>query len=109
MQAIARRRSHLVGCGWFWAWALVGVGYGFGVSVIGAFTFIPATLAVVFLTRRRPIRGVFGLATGVGSVFLLIAYINRNGGFNPTHWLIAGAVLFAGGLVAHAWTDRDSA
>jgi hypothetical protein len=108
MQAIASRKSHLVACSMFWAWALVGVGYGFGVSVIGAFTFIPATLGVVFLTRRRPVRGAWGVATGIGSVFLLIAYINRNGGFNPTHWLIAGLVLFVGGIVAHAWTDRET-
>lgn len=104
MRAHATSLSHLAGCGWFWAWALVGVGYGFGVSAIGAFTFIPATLAVVFMTRRRPIRGAFGIATGVGSVFLLIAYINRSGeSFNPLHWLVAGLVLFVGGIVAHAW------
>ena len=106
MRAIAARRSHLAGCGMFWAWALVGAGFGFGISVVGLFTVVPAALGVVLLTRRQPVRGAFGLATGVGCVFLLVAYINRNGGFNPVHWLIAGLVLFTAGVVAHAWTDE---
>jgi hypothetical protein len=104
MRAHATSLSHLAGCGWFWAWAFVGVGYGLGISVIGVFTIPVATLAVVFMTRRRPIRGAFGVATGAGSVLLYIAYINRSGEFyNPVHWLIPGLVLFIGGIVAHAW------
>ncbi len=56
------------------------------------------------MTRRRPIRGAWGVATGVGSVFLFIAYINRSGeSFNPVHWLVAGLVLFFSGILAHAW------
>ncbi len=105
MHAIARHRSHFVGCGWFWAWALVGVGYGFGISVIGIFTVPAATLAVVFMTRRRPIRGVFGVATGVGSVLLFVAY--RSGvSYDPVHWFVPGILLFAVGLAGHALTDE---
>lgn len=105
--AIASRRSHLAGCGWFWAWAVVGVGYGLGISAIGIFTVVPATLGVIFLTRRRPVRGVWGVATGVGSVLLFVAYhAARDGSYDPVHWLIPGLALFLGGIVCHAWTDR---
>jgi len=107
MRATAGSLGHVAGCGWFWAWALVGVGYGLCISVIGMFTVIAATLAVVFMTRRRPICGAFGVATGVGSVLVWIAYINRSGeNFNPVHWLVAGLVLFFGGIVLHTWESR---
>ena len=29
----------------------------------------------------------------------------RGGAPNPVHWFIPGLVLFAGGLVAHAWQE----
>jgi hypothetical protein len=107
MRAIAERQKlHLTGCAWFWAWALVGAAYGLGISALGIFSVPLATLAVVLMTRHRPIRGAFGLATGIGTVLLLIAYIQRSGEFyNPVHWLIPGLVLFTAGLVSHAWTD----
>jgi hypothetical protein len=111
MQAIAKRKSHLAGCGWFWAWALVGVGFGLGISVVGIFTVPLALVAVVFLSRRQPVRGACGVATGAGSVLLFVAYINRSGddgSFNPVPWLIAGVVLFTAGLVGHAWTSAPS-
>src|SRR5438046_1754362 len=108
MQAIAKRKSHLVGCGWFWAWAFVGVGFGFGISAIGIFTVPLAVLAVVFMTRRRPVRGAFGMLTGAGAVLLFIAYLQRqgpgttcspidggrgiecDGHLNPLPWLVVG-------------------
>jgi hypothetical protein len=58
------------------------------------------------MTRHRPIRGAFGAATGVGSILLVIAYVQRSGEYyNPFHWLIPGLVLFTAGLVGHAWAD----
>lgn len=109
MRAIAgRQKLHLAGCGWFWAWAVVGAAFGLGVTALGILVLPPATLAVVLMTRHRPIRGAFGLATGVGSILLVIAYIQRSGQFyNPVHWLIPGLVLFTAGLVGHAWTNAD--
>ena len=107
MRAYAGSISRASSCGWFWAWAVVGVGYGFGISAIGVVTLPLATLAVVFMTRRRPIRGAFGVATGVGLVLLVIAYIQRSGEFyNPVHWLVPGLVLFFGGIVLHTWESR---
>jgi hypothetical protein len=103
-----RQKLHLAGCGWFWAWAVVGAAFGLGVTSLGVVTFLPATLAVFLMTRNRPIRGAFGVVTGVGSILLVIAYIQRGGQFyNPVHWLIPGLVLFTAGLVGHAWTDAD--
>ncbi|HZT86121.1 MAG TPA: hypothetical protein VE984_12010 [Gaiellaceae bacterium] len=100
MQALAHRK----GCGWFWAWALVGAAFGLGITSVGIFVVLPATLAVVLMTRRRPIRGAFGLLTGVGSILLLIAYIQRSGEYyDPVHWLVPGVVLFAAGPVGNAW------
>jgi predicted membrane channel-forming protein YqfA (hemolysin III family) len=82
----------------------VGAAFGLGVTSLGVFTFLPATLAVILMTRHRPIRGAFGLATGIGSILLLIAYIQRSGEYyNPVHWLIPGIVLFTAGIVGHAW------
>jgi hypothetical protein len=108
MQATAGRKSHWLGCAWFWAWALVGAAFGLGLTSLGILVALPATLAVVLMTRRRPIRGAFGLATGVGAILLLIAYIQRSGQFyNPVHWLIPGLALFTAGLVGHAWTSAD--
>jgi hypothetical protein len=108
MQAIAKRKAHLIGCGWFWAWAVVGVGFGLGISVIGIFTVPLGLVAIFFMTRRQPVRGSWGLATGIGSVLLFVAYhAYRDGSYNPVHWFIPGLVLFAGGVIAHAWTSRD--
>jgi lipopolysaccharide export LptBFGC system permease protein LptF len=107
----AGRLGHLAGCGWFWAWALVGGGFGFAVSVMGIVT-VPAATLVAILLSRRSIRGAFGIATGVGLVLLLVAYINRGGQSfadggapSPVHWLIPGLVLFTGGILAHAWQE----
>ncbi|HEY2355005.1 MAG TPA: hypothetical protein VGH79_08935 [Gaiellaceae bacterium] len=98
--------THWTGCGWFWAWALVGVGFGFGISVIGIFTIPVALVAVVFMSRRRPIRGAWGVATGVGSVLLFVAYNSwTDGTYNTGHWLVAGLVPFVGGMIGHALTD----
>jgi hypothetical protein len=109
MDAVAKPKCHLAGWVWFSAWVLVGVGYGLAISVIGIFTFIPATLGVIFLTRRRPIRGAWGVATGAGSVLLFVAYhAERDGSYNPVHWFIPGFVLFMGGILAHAWANRTT-
>jgi len=118
MRAIAERVAHTTGCGWFWAWALVGVGFGLGISAIGIFTVPLAVLAVIVMTRRRPIRGAFGLLTGVGAVLLFIAYLQRQGPgttcwhtataagcdehLNPIPWLVVGVLCFVGGLIGHA-------
>ena len=106
MRTIAGRMAHVTGCGWFWAWALVGAAFGLGITSLGIFLVVPATLAVVLMTRHRPIRGAFGLATGVGAILLLIAYIQRSGEYyDPVHWLVPGLVLFTAGLVGHAWRN----
>ena len=99
--------SHWAGCGWFWVWAVVGVGFGFGISVVGILTVPLALIAAFLIARRGPPRGVWGVATGVGSVLLLIAYLHRHAeSYHPVHWLIAGLVFFLGGMVAHVLTRQ---
>jgi len=119
MQAIAKRKSHLVGCGWFWAWAVVGAAGAFGVvSFIGFLLLIPVAGAIFLLTRRQPVRGAFGALTGAGAILLLIAYLQRQGPgttcwhtataggcdqhLNPIPWLVVGLICFVGGLIGHA-------
>ena len=94
----------------FWLWAIVGVGLGFGISALGVFT-VPASLLIAFflLTRRNVRASAFGVLVGIGAVLLLIAYINRGGPFNPRHWLIAGLVFIAAGLIGQLLTSRSTA
>ena len=122
MHAITERKSHLVGCGWFWAWALVGVGFALGISAIAFWIDPKEDLAVVFMTRRRPIRGAFGLLTGAGALLLFVAYLQRQGPgttcwhtatavgcsqhLNPIPWLVLGLVAFVAGIVGHARSSR---
>jgi hypothetical protein len=118
MRAIAGRMSHVTGCGWFWAWAFVGAALGFGVSAFGIFTVPLALIAVVLITRHRPIRGAFGLLSGVGAVLLLVAYLHRDGPgttcwhtatavgcdqhLNPIPWLVVGLICVVAGFAGHA-------
>jgi predicted metal-binding membrane protein len=67
----------------------------------------PAILLAGFmLTRPRVRNSAFGLVTGIGSLLLVIAWIQRDGPLNPIPWLVAGLVLLFAGLAAHA-TLRD--
>jgi drug/metabolite transporter (DMT)-like permease len=118
MRAIAeRQRLHLAECAWFWTWALVGGAFALGAVSLGPLLLLPATFAVVLITRRRPIRGAFGLMSGVGAVLLVIAYLQRQGPgttctqtttsitceqhLNPIPWLVVGLLCFAAGIVGH--------
>jgi hypothetical protein len=119
MQAIAKRKAHLVGCGWFWAWVVVGaVGVLGFISFIG-FLFLPPLALVIFLMTRRPsVRGAFGALTGAGALLLYVAYLNRQGPgttcyttatgggcdeyLNPLPWLVLGLICFVAGVVLHA-------
>ena len=123
MRAIAeRQRLHLTGCAWFWTWALVGAAFALGAVSLGPLLLVPGTVVVVLLTRRRPIRGAFGLVSGVGALLLVVAYLQRQGPgttctrtatsitceqhLNPLPWLVVGLVCLAAGIVAHA-RQRD--
>ena len=116
-----RALSHWTGCSWFWGWALVGAAFTIGAVSLGVLVLVPGTVAVVLMTRRRPIRGAFGLFTGVGAVLLVVAYLQRPGPgescaravtgvvcdlhLDPLPWLVAGVLCVAAGLVGHARQD----
>lgn len=123
MDAVATRRAHLTGCGWFWAWALIGAAGALAfVSFIGFLFLIPAAGVVFLLARRGPIRGAWGALTGAGALLLFIAYLNRqgpgetcyttatgggcDGHLNPIPWLVVGLICVVGGIAAHARQNR---
>jgi uncharacterized membrane protein YhaH (DUF805 family) len=113
------RRAHLAGCGWFWAWAVLGAAVALAALSFGPILAAPI-LVIVWLMDSRPRirRSAFGLVTGVGALLLYIAWVQRAGPgttcwqtqtasgcdqhLNPLPWLLAGIVLFVGGIAAHA-------
>jgi len=113
------RRPHLVGCGWFWAWALLGSALTLGILSLGPILAAPL-LVIGWLMASRPAirRSAFCLLSGAGALLLYVAWVQRAGPgttcwqtqtasgcdqhLNPLPWLIAGVVLFVGGVAAHA-------
>jgi hypothetical protein len=114
------RRAHLAGCGWFWAWALIGaVTALLSISSLGPILVAPVLL-VAYLMASRPgiLRSGFGFLSGAGVLLLYVAWVQRDGPgttcwhtqtasgceqhLNPLPWLLAGIVLFVGGIAAHA-------
>jgi hypothetical protein len=113
------RRDHLVGCGWFWAWALLGSAVTLGILSLGPILAVPL-LVIGWLMASRPAirRSAFGLLSGAGALLLYVAWVQRAGPgttcwqtqtasgcdqhLNPLPWLVAGVVLFVGGVAAHA-------
>jgi hypothetical protein len=113
------RRAHLVGCGWFWAWALLGSAVTLGILSLGPILAAPL-LVIGWLVASRPAirRSAFGLLSGAGALLLYVAWVQRAGPgttcwqtqtasgcdqhLNPLPWLVAGVVLFVGGVAAHA-------
>jgi hypothetical protein len=111
--------AHVTGCRWFWAWALFGGAAAFGVLVVGILAVVPIVLVCGVLAARPAIRhSAFGFATGVGLLFLYVAWVQRAGPgttcwqsgtasgcdehLNPLPWLVIGVALFVGGVVGHA-------
>ena len=104
----------------FWLWAVVGVGFGFGISVVGIFT-VPASAIVTIVLLRRPRlrESAYGVLVGIGTVPVVVAYLNREGPgtvchtfaggrgtqcdelYDPRKWLLVGLVFIAAGLAAH--------
>ena len=113
-------RAHLAGCGWFWAWALVGAATAFGaISSLGPLLAAPILLVAYLMASRLGIRrSAFGLLSGAGALLLYVAWVQRAGpgttcwhtetasgcdqNLNRLPWLLAGIVLFIGGIAAHA-------
>ncbi len=111
--------THLAGCRWFWAWALLGCAAALGFVSLGVLTLAPAVVFGVVMASRPVIRrSAFGLLSGVGALLLVVAWLQRAGAgttcwhtatasgcdehLNPLPWFIAGAALFAGGMIAQA-------
>jgi hypothetical protein len=113
------RRAHLAGCGWFWAWALLGSAAALGALSLGPLLAAPVVVIAWLMASRPGVRrSAFGLLSGVGALLLYVAWVQRAGPgttcwqtqtasgceqhLNPLPWLLAGIVLFFGGIAAHA-------
>ena len=112
-------RFHLGGCGWFWAWALVGCAAAVGAVSLGPLVLLPVALVGAVMASRESIaRSASGLATGVGALLLVVAWLHRarpgttcwhtatgsgcDQHLNPLPWLVIGVVFFSSGIVSHA-------
>jgi len=117
--------AHLAGCGWFWIWALVGCAVALAAVSLGPLLLLPTLAAAAFMASRRRIRSsAFGLLTGAGALFLVVAWLQRRGPgevcwqrgtasgcdqyLNPLPWLAIGIVLVVAGIAAHAVRARRS-
>lgn len=124
--ASGRPRSRLVAWAWFCVWAVIGAASVFGLIsfiVVFALAVIPlAALGVWMALRSGARRSAFGLLAGAGSLFLFVAYVQRDGPgttcwhtataggcdehLNPIPWLVIGALLVVGGIVSQALSFR---
>lgn len=123
----ARRKRG--GWPWFVAWAIsgalltVGVVGSFGILVLVLPVGALSVLALVLTARSWP--ELLGVGSGIGSLALAIAFLNRNyspcpvvpttgtrfpgtqlpacGGNDPLPWLLAGMILILGSIAAYAW------
>jgi hypothetical protein len=117
-------RSYLRSWAWFWAWAVVGCGVTLGAVSLGVLVFVPVALVAALMASRPTIRrSATGLLTGAGALLLLVAWVQRAGPgttcwqtatasgcdqhLNPLPWLVAGAVLFVGGIAVHTRAFRS--
>jgi hypothetical protein len=116
-------RSHAPACLWFWAWALVGATAAIGLVSLGPIALGPAMLAGLIMSASRRARAsTFGFPGGAGLICLLVAYLQRQGPgttcwhtatatgcdqhLDPVPWLVIGATLLIGALVAQARHGR---
>lgn len=112
----------------FLAWLVAGAGLGLGlasIASIGIFVLPVAIGALVALLSWRGSRNgsAAGVLTGLGTIPLYIAYLNRSGPgnictavagggqacgeqWNPWPFLAAGLLLVAGGLILFSWLRR---
>lgn len=120
--------------GWLWfvAWAISGA--LLTVGVIGSFGVLVLVLpfgalsALVLILTARSWPELLGVGSGIGSLALGIAFLNRNyrpcpfapptitrfpgyqapdcGGMDPLPWLVAGTILTLGSIAAYAWARR---
>jgi hypothetical protein len=93
---------------WFWAWVLVGFVAAVGFVSLGVLVIGPVVVAMAVMRSRPAIRSsAFGFVTGVGLLFVVVAWIQRGGdGVNPLPWLAAGLALTTVGFVGDARARR---
>jgi hypothetical protein len=118
-RGLRARLDHFVGCGWFWAWAIIGCGAVLATISLGPLFLAPIVLlGAAMASSARIRRSSFGLLTGAGGLFLVVAWIQRRGPgtvcwhtsraagcdsyLDPRPWLAVGILLVLAGIVGHA-------
>ena len=111
--------------GAFAIWALIGAAATFGLIGYVAVAIVPVAIVVGLAARTRWLQGSwYGALTGVGSILLVVAYLQRKGPgtvcwhtatasgcddyLNPWPWLVAGVALFAAGFIYFLQRRRAS-
>jgi MprA protease rhombosortase-interaction domain-containing protein len=102
--------QHLGECGWFWIWSLVGACAALGFVSLGFLLLVPVLLVAIAIQRfaHPPGRAALGLISGVGLLFLLVAYLNRHGPFDAHTWGTVGVLLLTAGVLAFALRRRSA-
>ena len=112
------------GFAWFSAWALLGCAAALASVSLGPILLAPVVVIGWMMASRPTIRrSAFGLLSGAGALLLYVAWAQRAGPgitcwhtqtasgcdehLNPLPWLVAGILLFIGGIAAHARRVRD--
>lgn len=114
--------------GWFVSWMLVGAADALaviGILTIGILVLPVAVIATVLLARRASsLRGLPGVAAGLGLPPLYVAWLNHagpgqvcvavSGGesctqeMSPWPWVAVGVALIVGGIVVLIMRSRDT-
>jgi hypothetical protein len=116
-------RLHVARCGWFWAWVVAGGVAALAFVVAGMLAVLPILVLFGLLGVRGPRDASrFGVLTGIGSLALAVAYLQRGGPgttcwrtaaasgcdnhLDPRPWFVVGVVLVLAGVFAYAWRGR---
>jgi hypothetical protein len=109
---------------WFAAWAATGfLAAVASLSVLMLIAPLAAIGVLALIATGKLSRAAFGLYTGIGAAFLLVAFLNRRGPgvvtwhtatsvsggevLDPRPWLAAGLAFAGIGLAAFLWRRRD--
>jgi LPXTG-motif cell wall-anchored protein len=108
----------------FVAWTVIGAAATFGLIVYAVLAIVPVAIIVGLAARTRSIQGSwYGVLVGIGSILLLVAYLQRRGPgtvcwhtatasgcdeyLNPWPFLVAGITLVAAGFVYFVKRRRE--
>jgi len=107
---LVQNRGRPGGHGWRWfgAWWVSGGVFAFSLVTglsIGLFVLPFAAAALFVVAARAPhLPETSGFVAGVGTLALVVAWLNRDDGIDVTSWLAGGFVLTTAAVAAFALT-----